>query len=53
VDGYDAGFANVYNENRNQKCRDKIDQYNRTWFIAGCESVEGNTWESHKKITGD
>lgn len=32
VDGYDAGFANIYDEDRANECKDiPGDQYNRSW----------------------
>lgn len=36
VDGYDAGFANKYDEDRGKECKDKGDQYN-AGFGYGCK----------------
>lgn len=31
VDGYDAGFANVFDDDRDGECKDKGDQYSASW----------------------
>ena len=47
-DGYADGQNEPFNEDRNEECKDKGNQYYRA-FIQGCMDVEGNTDETCEK----
>jgi hypothetical protein len=49
VDGFDDGLENPIDQERNEECRDKGDQYYRGW-LAGCVDA-GNTRETCEKFT--
>ena len=49
-DGYEDGQNNPFNQERNKGCNDYQNMYYKG-FIAGCESVEGNTKEICEMFT--
>ncbi len=49
-DGYEDGLDNPYNQERGEKCGEYSSSYYHG-FLAGCQSVEGNTFEICDKFT--